>query len=224
MAHWGASMTVLADPHYLELVWRGFLTTLALSAAVIVASNLLAYALAVHLLRPLARLRRTIIAYSLFSRAVPVLALLFVVYYGLPRVGIYLEPVAAALIGLIFSSTAYNLEFLRSGFEAVKPSQLEAARALGLGHRATVWKVMTPQAYALAAPALFSNAIQIVKGSSLASLVSIAELTAASTTIIAESYRAIEVLVVVAALYMAICAVIIGLQHLYERHRGWSPL
>ena len=170
--------------------------------------------------RPKGAFRRVIIGYSFFARAAPVLALLFALYYGLPRFGIYLEPVPSALIGLIFASTAYNLEFLRSGFESIPSGQLDAAKALGLRPFATYWKVMIPQAYRLAAPSLFSNAIQMVKGSSLASLVAIDELTAASTVIISETYKAIEVLLVVSVFYLVIAAVIIALQYLYESRQS----
>jgi His/Glu/Gln/Arg/opine family amino acid ABC transporter permease subunit len=213
-------MSILLDPTYANLILRGFGMTVFLSVAVILLSNALAYLLAAYLSEGGTRFRRLVVGYSLFARACPLLALLFVLYYGLPRVGIYLEPVAAALIGLVFSSTAYNLEFLRSGFEGVSASQREAAQALGLGQLLTLWKVLTPQAYAAAAPALFSNSIQIVKGSSLASLVAISELTAASTTIIAETYRAIQVLAIISVLYLLLAAVVIALQWLYER-REW---
>jgi His/Glu/Gln/Arg/opine family amino acid ABC transporter permease subunit len=215
-------MSIISDPRYAELIWRGFLMTVFLSTTVIVVSNVAAYLLAIYMLRPTARFRRVVIGYSLFARAAPVLALLFLLYYGLPRAGIYLEPVVAALAGLVFASTAYNLEFLRSGFEGVKPGQSEAATALGLKSHWVVWKIMTPQAYAVAAPALFSNAIQMIKGSSLASLVTIAELTSASTTIIAETYRAMEVLFVISILYMLLCGALIALQHVYENRRRWK--
>ncbi len=209
-------MSILLDPSYQHMLLNGLGMTLLISVIVIFVSNLLALPLAIYMQRPNGVFRRLIIAYSFFARAAPVLALLFALYYGLPRLGIYLEPVPSALIGLIFASTAYNLEFLRSGFESVPAGQLDAAKALGLKPVAIHWKVMTPQAYRLAAPSLFSNAIQMVKGSSLASLVAIDELTAASTTIIAETYKAIEVLLVVSVFYLAIAAVIIGLQYLYE--------
>jgi His/Glu/Gln/Arg/opine family amino acid ABC transporter permease subunit len=212
-------VSILLDPGYVGLILRGFGMTVFLSVAVILLSNALAYVLAGYLSEGGRRLRLVVVAYSFFARACPLLALLFALYYGLPRVGIYLEPVAAALIGMVFSSTAYNLEFLRSGFEGVPASQREAAQALGLGRLATFWRVLTPQAYVAAAPALFSNAIQIVKGSSLASLVAIGELTAASTTIIAETYRAIQVLVIISILYLLLAAVVIALQWLYERRR-----
>lgn len=209
-------MNILLDPSYQQMLFDGLVMTLLISVIVIVVSNILALPLAIYMQRPRGAFRRLIIGYSFFARAAPVLALLFALYYGLPRLGIYLEPVPSALIGLIFASTAYNLEFLRSGFESVPQGQLDAARALGLKPFAIYWKVMIPQAYRLAAPSLFSNAIQMVKGSSLASLVAIDELTAASTTIIAETYKAIEVLLVVSVFYLLIAAVIIGLQYLYE--------
>lgn len=209
-------MSILLDPGYQRMLLNGLGMTLLISVVVIVVSNLLALPLAIYMQRPNGAFRRLIIAYSFFARAAPVLALLFALYYGLPRLGIYLEPIPSALIGLIFASTAYNLEFLRSGLESVPAGQLDAAKALGLKPFAIYWKVMIPQAYRLAAPSLFSNAIQMVKGSSLASLVAIDELTAASTTIIAETYKAIEVLLVVSVFYLLIAAVIIGLQYLYE--------
>lgn len=214
-------MSFLLDPYYQGMLLRAFGMTILLSVVVIIASNLLALPLAIYLQRPKARFRRVIIAYSFFARAAPVLVLLFVLYYGLPKLGIYLEPLPSALIGLTFASTAYNLEFLRSGYESIPPGQTDAARALGLRPVATQYKVLMPQAYASASPALFSNAIQMVKGSSLASLVAIDELTAASSTIISETYKAIEVLTVVACFYGAIALVVLALQASYESRQRW---
>jgi len=211
-------MTILSTPAYLRLILDGLALTVVISGSVIVLSNVVALALALYFLDPHPRARRVIVAYSLFSRAAPVLALLFVLYYGLPRIGIYLEPVTAALIGLTFASTAYNFEFLRSGFEAIPAGQVEAAKALGIRRWTIMRKVMVPQAYAVAAPSLFSNAVQIVKGSSLASLVAVDELSAASTTIISETYKAIEVLGVVSVLYLLVSLAITACQNMYERH------
>ena len=213
-------MNILFDPTYQQMLFDGLVMTLVISVIVIIVSNILALPLAIYMQRPKGTFRRVIIGYSFFARAAPVLALLFALYYGLPRLGIYLEPVPSALIGLIFASTAYNLEFLRSGFESIPAGQLDAAKALGLRPFAIYWKVMIPQAYRLAAPSLFSNAIQMVKGSSLASLVAIDELTATSTVIISETYKAIEVLLVVSVFYLVIAAVIIALQYLYESRQS----
>lgn len=213
-------MTILLDPTYQRMLFDGLWMTLFISVVVILVSNVLALPLAIYMQRPGGAFRRVIVGYSFFARAAPVLALLFALYYGLPKLGIYLEPVPSALIGLIFASTAYNLEFLRSGFESIPAGQSDAAKALGLKPLAIYWKIMIPQAYRLAAPALFSNAIQMVKGSSLASLVAIDELTAASTVIISETYKAIEVLLLVSLFYLVIAAVIIGAQYLYESRQN----
>ncbi|WDR04640.1 amino acid ABC transporter permease [Devosia rhodophyticola] len=217
-------MSFVFDPYYQGLLIRALGTTIFISVVVIVGSNILALPMAIYMQRPRGRLRGLIIGYSFFARAAPVLALLFALYYGLPRFGIYLDPLPSALIGLTFSSTAYNLEFLRSGYESIAPGQMDAARALGLRPVATQFKVMAPQAYAAASPALFSNAIQMVKGSSLASLVAIDELTAASTTIISETYKALEVLLVIACFYGLIALAVLALQGTYERRQRWiSP-
>lgn len=209
-------MNILLDPYYQGLLVRGFGMTVLISVIVIVASNLLALPLAICMQRPKGRLRGIIIGYSFFARAAPALALLFALYYGLPKLGIYLDPLPSALIGLTFASTAYNMEFLRSGYESIPPGQLDAARALGMRAVPMHLKVLMPQAYSSASPALFSNAIQMVKGSSLASLVAIDELTAASTTMISETYKAIEILSFIAVLYGLIALVVLGLQSIYE--------
>lgn len=215
-------MNIVLDPSYQHMLFDGLLMTLYISAVVIVVSNLLALPLAIYMQRPKGIFRRVIIGYSFFARAAPVLAILFALYYGLPKLGIYLEPVPSALIGLIFASTAYNMEFLRSGFESIPVGQSDAAKALGMRPFAIYWKVMIPQAYRLAAPVLFSNAIQMVKGSSLASLVAIDELTAASTVIISETYKAIEVLLLVSVFYLIIAATIIGAQYFFESRQSVS--
>lgn len=215
-------MNILLDPGYQRMLLDGLLMTLFISAVVIVVSNLLALPLAIYMQRPNGAVRRVLVGYSFFARAAPVLAILFALYYSLPKLGIYLEPMPSALIGLIFASTAYNMEFLRSGFESIPAGQSDAAKALGMKPFAIYWKVMIPQAYRLAAPALFSNAIQMVKGSSLASLVAIDELTAASTVIISETYKAIEVLLLVSVFYLIIAAAIIAAQYLFESRQSVS--
>ena len=214
---------VLTGP-YLALIGRGLMATLLISGFVIVVSNMAALVIAIYMLRARPALGPLIVAYSFFARAAPALAILFVLYYGLPRVGIYLDPLSSALIGLTFASSAYNYEFLRSGFAAIPVSQREAAEALGLRRGTILRKVLLPQAYATAAPALFSNAIQMVKGSSLASLVAIDELTAAATTITAETYKAIEVLLTISVFYLLIAGVILRLQYLYEYSLKWRRL
>ena len=104
-----------------------------------------------------------------------------------------------------------------SPVESIPAGQIEAARALGMRPIAIYWKVLIPQAYTSAGPPLFSNAIQMVKGSSLASLVAVDELTAASTTMIAETFKAIEVLTFIAVLYGLLAMFILALQWVYER-------
>lgn len=209
-------MSWAANPEYLGLLASAFFTTLWLSGVVIVLSNLLAIPLAINVGQARSFWRRPILAYSFLARALPALALLFGLYYGLPSIGVFLEPIPSAIIGLVFASTAYNLEFLRSGIESVPAGQMQAARALGLRPARAWWTVILPQAYASAGPALFSNAIQMVKGSSLASLVAVTELSGASTTIIAETYEAIAVLLAVALLYGAIAGIVLALQTWHE--------
>lgn len=217
-------MSALLSEDYLALVGRGLLMTVFVSTFVIIASNILALGIAIYMLRSRPTLGPLVVAYSFFARAAPALAILFALYYGLPRAGIYLDPLSSALIGLTFASTAYNYEFLRSGFAGIPAAQREAALALGLRPWTTLRRVLLPQAYAAAAPSLFSNAIQMVKGSSLASLVAINELTAASITMVAETYRAIEVLLAISLIYLGVSSLILICQFAYERSQRWLHL
>jgi His/Glu/Gln/Arg/opine family amino acid ABC transporter permease subunit len=210
-------MSILSNASYVWLIGRALVTTLLLSGLVILLSNICGLLLVLAYRGGSPLVRRAIVFYSMFCRALPVLGLLFFVYYGLPTLGIYLEPFTAALAALTFASAAYNFEFLRAAFDGVPKGQAEAGAALGLSEFQIRWRILAPQAYATATPALFSNAIQMVKGSSLASLVAVDELSAATTTIIADTYRALETIGIISCLYVAIALVIAGLQVAAER-------
>ena len=145
--------------------------TLILSASVTV-SGLLGGGLLLFLLtQPSRAVRAAANAYVTFFIGTPLLALLFLAYYGLPTLGIDLSPFAAAFIGFTLNVSAYNARYLMSGYKAISAAELSAAAAMGYGRRQTFRLLILPQSVRYATPGLTSQAINNLKDSSVAFLI-----------------------------------------------------
>lgn len=205
----------------LPTLFRAAWTTAWLTAATLVLSTIVALPLAVCGLRRPGRLSCVIQACSTLMRSVPTLVILFLVYYGLPEIGIVLPALVTALAGLMLSAVAYTMEIFRSGLKSVDPGQYEAASALGIpAWRVWIW-IIYPQALPVVVPTWLSNATLILKGTSVASIITIPELTAKANELVAESYRPFEILLSTAAIYILLG----GFLSLIARAsvRRWSP-
>ena len=197
-------------------LFSAFLTTLGLAGATIVLSVLLAFPLA--LMRE-ARSRPPRLAAAVFSwvmRAVPALTLLFLTYFGLPQIGIYLDAIPAAIAGLTLSAAGYNMEYIRAGLRAVPAEQYEAARSLGMGRGLLLRRVIVPQALRTIMPPLTSNLTLLMKGSSLAGMVAVTELTGEGMALISRTYRPFEILITIGITYLLMNGVLIWAQHRIE--------
>jgi polar amino acid transport system permease protein len=185
-------------PRLLEGAWL----TLRLSAAA------LAIGLAVSVLLAFARhdgprwLRVGVGAYVELIRNTPFLVQLFVLYFSLPALGLRLDAAEAALLGMALNFAGYGCEIVRSGMEAVPRGQVEAARALGLSPLRCFRLVVAPQALAIAWPALASQAVLLMLGSSLVSAISVEELTAVTNSLQSTTFRAFEFYFVATAMYL----------------------
>ncbi|SEQ21985.1 polar amino acid transport system permease protein/cystine transport system permease protein [Faunimonas pinastri] len=193
------------------------LNTVAIAATTIVLSVVLAFPLALMRDSRVAPLRVIAGIYSWTTRAMPTLALLFLAYYGLPELGIYLDPVPAAVAGLTVSAAGYNMEYIRAALKAVPRGQYEACRALGIPFPLALRRLILPQAMRILLPPLSSNLTLLLKGSALASLVAVNELTGQAMALISDTYRPIEILIVVAVVYLALNGVLVAVQKGVER-------
>jgi len=137
-------------------------------------------------------------------RGTPLLAQLFIVYFGLPSLGINLPPFTAAVMAMGINSGAYVTEIFRGGIQSVEKGQMEAARSLGLSYFQAMRYVILPQALKRVLPPLGNEFIAMLKDSSLASTIAIAELMRVGREITSRTFRSFEVLGVVALLYLAI--------------------
>jgi polar amino acid transport system permease protein len=185
------------------LLLRGFVTTLYL--CVIVVPLGLAGGLGAALLSTSRHrlLRWPAIAVIDFFRAVPPLVLLILLYSGLPFAGIRLSPIEAVAVGFLLNSSSYYGEIYRAGIESVGRGQWEAARSTGLGAGTTLAYVVLPQAVRNVLPDLVSNTIEVVKLTTIASVVALPELLRIARDAQALVYNPSPI-VLAALLYVAI--------------------
>src|SRR3954463_6075248 len=149
-------------------------------------------------------LRRPAAVYVESIRNTPFLIQLFMIYFGLPSLGVRLEPVEAALVGMSINCGAYATEIVRAGIDAIPRGQLEAARAMGFPVPSIVRHVILFPALRAVFPALASQFILVMLGSAVVSTVSVEELTGVAHLIETENFRPFEVYLVVTAIYLAI--------------------
>ena len=142
-------------------------------------------------------------AYIEFYRGTPLLVQLYILYYGLPNIGITLSPLAAAFIGLGMCYAAYEAELYRAGINAVPKGQMESALSLGMSRNRALRWVVLPQALRIATPGITNDFIALFKDSSLVSVIAMVELTKTYNILAATTLRFFELGLVVAVLYFA---------------------
>jgi polar amino acid transport system permease protein len=133
--------------------------------------------------------------------------LLFLIYFGLPSVGITLEPFTAAVIGFIVCNGAYNSEYMRGAIQSVKSGQMVAALALGMTRREAILNVVLPQALRRAIPGISNEIIYLIKYSSLAYMLTCIELTGAGKIVASRYFRFTLVFLIVGIIYLILITI-----------------
>ncbi|GAA4797676.1 MULTISPECIES: amino acid ABC transporter permease [Rothia] len=156
--------------------------------------------------------------YVWFFRGTPLLVQLFLVFYGLPRVGITLDTWSAAIIALSLNTGAYVAETFRSAYASIPRGQFEAARTLNFTRAQTLRHVVIPQATRIALPPLGNDLIDLVKGTSLVSVISMVDLFQSGKQVAARTFEPLAMYLEVAAIYLVIFTLLsIGQQYLEKR-------
>lgn len=151
-------------------------------------------------------------------RGTPLLVQMYVLYYGFPSLGLTLSPITAAALALALNSGAYVGEILRTALQAVPRAQSESGRAMGMSYLATQVRIVYPQAFPIALPSLMGEVIDIVKWSSIGSIVVVPEATQVVTQIVAQSYRGFAIMFLTLALfYLALTSSLAALSRYLER-------
>ena len=149
--------------------------------------------------------------YSYFFRGTPLLVQLYLIYYGLANIGflrdsflwvIIREPYWCAIIAFSLNTGAYTSEILRSAFQTIKEGYIEAAQRLGVTKKITFYKIQIPIAIKQSLPAYGNEIILMLKGTSLASTVTLMDLTGVAKYIISTTFRPIEVFIVAGSIYL----------------------
>jgi His/Glu/Gln/Arg/opine family amino acid ABC transporter permease subunit len=183
---------------------RGAVSTLALAAAVLAVGT--ALGLAVGLLRVLPGRAGTLVGGAVeLVRAVPLLLLLFFIFFGLPALGVRIPTFPAAVLAMSLWMAANTAEVVRGGVQSISRGQFEAARSLGLGWAGTMRFVILPQATRRMLPPFVGLCTILVKDTSLAAIIGVFELTRAAQETIERTLRSFEVYGAAAAMYFAVC-------------------
>jgi cystine transport system permease protein len=155
--------------------------------------------------------------YVWIIRGTPLLVQLFLIFYGLPSVGIVLDAFPAALIGFTLNVGAYSSEIIRAVLVAVPKGQWEAAYSIGMTWAQAMQRIILPQASRIAVPPLSNTFISLVKDTSLAAAITVPELFRAGQRIVATSYEPLILYVEVALIYLALSSVLSALQARLEK-------
>jgi polar amino acid transport system permease protein len=152
-------------------------------------------------------------------RGIPIIVLLFYIYFVMPDFGLSLSALHAAIIGLGIAYSAYQAENFRAGIEAIDKGQIEAAMAMGMNKSMTMRRVILPQAVRIILPPYGNTMIMMLKDSSQASTITVAELALQGKLIAASNFKNATVFTLVALMYLIMCIpLIILVRHLEKRN------
>jgi polar amino acid transport system permease protein len=184
---------------------KGLQWTLVLSAIAFVTGIVAGLGVALVRTCGLRPLERVAAWYIGLFQGTPLLMQLFVVYFGLALVGLRLDAWIAVAIGFTLHASAYLGEIWRGSIEAVPKGQTEAANALSLSYASRMVDVVLPQAFRISLPATIGFLVQLIKGTSLASIVGFTELARAGSMVSNLTFKPILVFGIVGLMYFAIC-------------------
>ncbi|MBN8952721.1 MULTISPECIES: amino acid ABC transporter permease [unclassified Rhizobium] len=199
------------------LLWAGLVFTIPLTLITFVLGLLLGLLTAVVRLFGPAPLVAVARFYVWVIRGTPLLVQLFVIFYGLPSLGILLDAFPAAVIGFTLSVGAYTSEIIRAVISSVPKGQWEAAYSIGMNWRQAMSRTILPQAARVAVPPLSNTFISLVKDTSLAAAITVPELFQAAQRIVATTYEPLILYIEAAIIYLALSTVLSTLQGYLER-------
>lgn len=188
---------------FLPSLLKGAAVTIGISFAAMSVAVVLGLFLAIARLYSRPPFAGLAVSYIELYRGTPLLIQLFILYYGLPNIGLSLSPLSAAVLGLGMNYAAYEAEIYRAGIQAVPKGQTEAALSLGMTHSLAMKRVVLPQALRVALPGITNDFIALFKDSSLVSVIAMVELTKTYSILAASTLRFFELGLIAALMYFA---------------------
>lgn len=190
--------------YYVSVLFEGVGATVTITIGALAIAATVGLALAMLKVSNLPSTRFFVGAYVEIFRNIPPLTQLFIIYFGLTYVGIRLEPLTAAIVGLGLNGSAYCAEIFRSGFSALHHGQREAAAAAGMTPPMAMRFVILPQAFRITLPPLANYAIGLIKDTAVASAVAAPEILFRARSLTSETYETPLIYLIVAILYFCL--------------------
>lgn len=208
----------------LPLMLKGAAWTLLLAVASVFFGAIIGTLVAITRLAKVPGLSQLASLYVSCMRGTPLLVQLFVIYFGLPSIGIQFDPITAGILGLSLNVGAYLSETIRGAINGVAHGQRYAALSLGLTQSQALRYVIGPQALRLAVPSLSNSLISLIKDTSLVSVIAVGELMLATKEVIATTFQPFPLYLAAAAIYWGMSASFETLQRKLEAHLNRSYL
>ncbi len=199
---------------------KGLGITVLLGVVSFVLGLVLGALLALARISSIRLLRALAIGYVSVFRGTPLLIQIMVIYFGLPQLGVQLEPIPSAILALTLFSAAYLSENFRGGILGVDKGQWEAASSIGMPYWRTFRRIVFPQAIRIATPAVGSRFIALMKDTSLASVVTVVELTRVAESVGNASFRYMEAFLLAGLMYWLINTLLSLGQSVLEKRMG----
>jgi cystine transport system permease protein len=206
---------LLRDAAPVMLTGAGY--TLVFALASMVGGLALGFPAAVMRMSPYALLRWPATLYVSVMRGTPLLVQIFVIYYGLPSIGIEFTPVTAGVLALSLNAGAYLSESLRGAIDSIGVGQWRASFSLGLGYWQTLGHIVLPQALRVAVPSMSNTLISLIKDTSLVSVITMTELMLTTKEVIATTFRPLPLYIAAAAIYWCMSLAFEAVQRRAER-------
>jgi L-cystine transport system permease protein len=191
--------------------------TLVFAVASMVGGLVLGFPTAVMRILPWKWLRWPANVYVSLMRGTPLLVQMFVIYYGLPSVGIEFTPVTAGILALSLNAGAYLSESLRGAMLSIPRGQWSASYSLGMGYGQTLRHIVLPQALRIAVPSMSNTLISLIKDTSLVSVITMTELMLSTKEVIATTFRPLPLYLAAAAIYWILSLAFEQLQRFAEQ-------
>ena len=199
------------------LLVQGTLYTLMFASVSMVLGLTLGFITAVVRVVKIPLLAPLFAVYVSAMRGTPLLVQIFVIYYGLPSVGVEFSPVTAGILALTLNVAAYLSESMRGAILGIDNGQWESGISMGMTWFQVLWRIVTPQALRLAVPSLSNSLISLIKDTSLVSVITVTELMLATKELIAETFQPLPLYLTAAGIYWMLSASFERLQRFLER-------
>ncbi|MDE7227110.1 MAG: amino acid ABC transporter permease [Treponemataceae bacterium] len=220
----GATMSERLAHILLDSFWKillpGLKMTIPLTAISFALALVIAVAAALVQFARVKYLTGIVRFYIWIMRGTPLLVQLYVVFYGLPNLGVMIDPFPAAVLVFALNEGAYSAETMRAALESVPGGQIEAGYCLGMSYMQIMRRIVLPQAFRTAFPPLSNSLIAMTKDTSLAANITVTEMFMATQRIVARTYEPLALYIEVALIYLLFSTLLTKLQRFGEKRLG----